>query len=81
MDPTVLIAIIVIFSCVFIILQIHILVSDCLQRKRMIDKKARLEERGVTPNGATLTHGMYLDANNKIVADQKESIAWYKRLI
>ena len=44
--------------------------------------ESKLGKAGVTPSGSTLTHGMYIDQDSgELVADQKPSAVWYKRLI
>ena len=66
----------------YVISQICSLIADRRQRNKMKAVEKRLHNAGVTPYGATLTHGMYLDLDKDcIVQDQKESVAWYRRLI
>lgn len=56
--------------------------SDERQRARMKKVEKKLGKAGVTPSGSTLSHGMYIDQKSgELVADQKPSAVWYKRLI
>jgi hypothetical protein len=56
--------------------------SDSKQRNGMKQKENNLKKAGITPFGSTLSHGMCINTtNNKLVADQKESVVWYKRLV
>ncbi len=57
-------------------------IGDDKQRKNMIKKENQLKEANISPYGSTLSHGMAINRKtNKLVADQKPSIMWYKRLI
>ncbi|MBB1302602.1 hypothetical protein PULV_a2715 [Pseudoalteromonas ulvae UL12] len=56
--------------------------SDSKQRNKMKKVESKLGKAGVTPSGSTLSHGMYIDQDSgELVADQKPSAVWYKRLI
>jgi lipopolysaccharide export LptBFGC system permease protein LptF len=56
--------------------------ADSKQRDGMKQKEINLKKAGITPYGSTLSHGMYINTKtNKLVADQKESVMWYKRLV
>lgn len=51
-------------------------------RKKMMKKRdEQLRDEGVSPYGSSLSHGMYVNRDGKIVSDQKESLIWYKRLL
>jgi hypothetical protein len=57
-------------------------ISDSKQRSGMKNKELNLEKAGISPYGSTLSHGMCINTKtNKLVADQKESVMWYKRLV
>lgn len=57
--------------------------NDSNRRKKMKQKEAVLiNEQGVSPHGATLSHGMCENlSTGELVHDQKESLLWYKRLL
>lgn len=58
------------------------IVADERQRNKMKAVEDKLDKAGVTPSGSTLSHGMYVNkSNGELVADQKPSAVWYKRLI
>lgn len=54
--------------------------SDAKQRKKMKKRELELSKERITPAGSTLSHGMYVDENGELVADEKETLAWYKQL-
>ncbi|MCG7566564.1 hypothetical protein FIU82_01775 [Pseudoalteromonas sp. THAF3] len=62
--------------------QVFSIVADERQRNKMKAVEDKLDKAGVTPSGSTLSHGMYVNkSNGELVADQKPSAVWYKRLI
>lgn len=54
--------------------------ADAKQRKKMKKRELELSRERITPAGSTLSHGMYVDENDELVADEKETLAWYKQL-
>lgn len=57
-------------------------ISDSKQRKDMNRREEILRNAGVTPYGSTLSHGMCINQRTgELVADQKQSTVWYKRLV
>lgn len=57
------------------------LVYDLYLCNKMYQREKELEQQGIKPYGSTLSHGMCYDRENKtLVADQKKSLAWYRRL-
>lgn len=73
--------IVAIISLSFLLNQLFTIFDDYKQRQKMKSVEQKLEKAGVTPYGSTLSHGMYINTSkNKLVADQKQSAVWYKRL-
>lgn len=78
-----------VWSIIFIIVAIGLFLFTVISfytefslRKKMKNREKLLKKSGISPHGASLSHGMCIDKNtNKIVSDQRESSIWYKRLI
>lgn len=58
------------------------LTSELLLRFKMKRQEKALQEQGIKPAGSSLSHGMCQHKKTgKLVSDQMESVAWYKRLM
>lgn len=76
---TIILSITGLFIAVFFLLDF---IGEVIQRRKINKNDKALREHGVTPYGSSLAHGMCINTKtNELVADQKPSIMWYKRLL
>lgn len=78
-----------ILSIIFLSISLGIFIYAILRTVLIINTRAKMEakekellNKGVSPYGSALSHGMVFNKDtNKIESDHKQSITWYKRLI